>query len=55
MQLIMLLAGLVLVIAGSSWFTGATTVGIICLVVFAFITVIQVAALSAASSILGKR
>lgn len=32
MPVLLLIAGLVLLIAGGSWFTGAATVGIICLV-----------------------
>lgn len=39
-----LVAGLILVLAGGSWFTGAVTVGTILLVICAVILVIQVAA-----------
>jgi uncharacterized membrane-anchored protein len=42
MQLLLLIAGLVLLLAGGSWFAGAATVGIICLVLFAVITLLQV-------------
>jgi hypothetical protein len=42
MQLPLLIAGLVLVIAGGGWFAAATTVGWICLGVFAAITLLQV-------------
>lgn len=42
MQLLLLIAGLVLLLAGGSWFAGAATVGIICLVLFGVITLLQV-------------
>lgn len=50
MQLLLLLAGLVLLLAGSSWFAGAATVGVICLVVFAIITLIQIVIFLVAAS-----
>jgi len=46
MQLLLLIAGLVLLIAGSSWFTGAATVGVICLVLFGIATVAQLAVIA---------
>ena len=45
MQLILLVVGLILVIALPTLFTGAATVGWICLAVFAIITAIQLAAI----------
>lgn len=41
MQIILLIAGLILLLAGGSWFAGATTVGIVLLAVFAVVTIIQ--------------
>lgn len=49
MQILLLLAGLILVIAGGGWFSAATTVGIICLVLFGIITAIQIAVVVAAA------
>lgn len=43
MQIILLLAGLILLLVGSAWFTGAATVGWICIAIFTLITAIQVA------------
>lgn len=43
MSLVLLLAGLILLLAGGSWFAGATTVGVICLVVGAVLFVVQLA------------
>lgn len=40
-----LVAGLILVLAGGSWFTGAVTVGTILLVICAVLLVVQVAGL----------
>lgn len=42
MQLLLLIAGLVLLLVGGSWFTGAAAVGAICLIVFGIITVLQI-------------
>lgn len=42
MQFLLLIAGLVLELAGKDWFSGAGTVGWICLGVFALITLIQI-------------
>lgn len=47
MQILLLIAGLILLLAGGSWFTGAAAVGIICLVLFAIITAVQIAAVAA--------
>lgn len=46
MQILLLIAGLILLLAGGSWFAGATTVGIICLVLFGVITAAQVAVIA---------
>ena len=43
MQILLLIAGLILLLAGGSWFAGASTVGIICLGLFGVITAAQVA------------
>lgn len=46
MQILLLLAGLILLIVGGSWFAGAATVGVVCLVVFAIITLFQIIAIA---------
>lgn len=51
MFLPLLIAGLILVLAGGSWFTGAVTVGTICLVIAAVLFVIQIAAFAAVAKV----
>lgn len=51
MQVLLLIAGLILVLAGGSWFAGATTVGVICLVLFGIATLVQILAVLAASKV----
>lgn len=46
MQVLLLIAGLILLLAVPHLFAGAVTVGIICLVVFGVITLVQLALLA---------
>jgi hypothetical protein len=55
MQFLLLIAGLVLLLAGGSWFAGAATVGIICLVLFGIITLLQVLVFAQAINTARKR
>ncbi len=52
MLLLLVLAGLILMLAGGTWFTGAATVGLICLIVggVCFLLQIVIAAFITAST-----